>query len=95
MMKLKSIAALPADPAGGVPSSELSRRSMEPFFVLLTQSGTRILWGYAPEATNILGELGPAEKVARLQRYFATHDTLDGLQGQPQDLDVRKLGINP
>jgi hypothetical protein len=93
MMKLKSIAAIPADPKATVTGSDLGRRSMEPFFVLSTRSGTQILWGYAPGATSILGELSAAEKLARLQRYFADHDTLDDAHGKPQQLDVRTMGV--
>ncbi len=44
-------------------------RATEPVFTLVTRAGTRIVWGYAPGA-NAVGELLPAEKVARLQHYF-------------------------
>ncbi len=90
-MRLQRIVPLAADPAvaatgGGYPG----RRSAEPFFALLTRGGTRILWGYAP-GVGAMGELPAAEKLARLQRYLADHDTLEGRQGQPQELDVRTM----
>jgi hypothetical protein len=81
-MRLKQIVPLPA--AAGAAANR------EPLFALFTQRGTRILWGYAPGA-NMLGEPSAAEKVARLQRHLAIHDTLDGPQGKPQELDVRTL----
>ena len=65
-------------------------RLAEPVFTLVTRSGTRIAWGYAPGA-NAVGELAAAEKVARLERYFTDHDTLAGPQGKPQVLDVHDL----
>ncbi len=68
------------------------RRAREPIFALFTRAGTRILWGYVPGA-NMLGESPAAEKVARLQHYLAVHDTFDGPQGQPQQLDVRTLPV--
>ena len=39
----------------------------------------------------MIGELSAKEKVARLQRYLAEHDTLEGREGQRQNLDVRTL----
>jgi hypothetical protein len=81
-LRLKQIVPLPA--AAGAAANR------EPLFALFTQAGTRILWGYAPGA-NMLGEPPAAEKVARLQRHVAIHDTLDGPQGKPQELDVRTL----
>lgn len=99
-MRLYYIEPLPSDPTvvgtGGVnvPSAadNSAGRSAEPFFTLVTRGNTptRVLWGYAPGA-NALGELTAAEKVARLKKYFAVNDTLDGPQGVPQTLDVRKL----
>ena len=93
-MQLQYIDALAADPAAGaagIAGGDSPRRAMEPFFALRTRQGSRILWGYAPGAP-IAGEIPAAEKVARLQQYFAENDTLDGPQGQRQDLDVRVLG---
>ena len=89
-MRLQRIVPLPADPAAATGGGYSGRRSAEPFFALLTRGGTRILWGYAPGA-NAMGELPAAEKLARLQRYLADHDTLEGRQGQPQELDVRTM----
>jgi hypothetical protein len=93
-MKLERIVPLAADPAVANPVNDTGRRLTEPFFILLTPKGRRILWGYAPGA-NIVGELSSAEKVARLQRYFAAKDTLDDPLEKNQDLDIRKLGVGP
>ena len=87
-MRLRDIEPLTVDPARSG-EAESSRLSAEPFFVLVTQSGTRILWGYAP-GVNALRELPATEKVDRIKRCFAVHDTLDGPQGR-QDLDVRTM----
>ena len=98
-MRLQRIVPLAADPAvaavGGVVGGDSSRRtaprrSVEPFFALVTRGGTRILWGYAPGA-GAIGELTVEEKVARLKRYLADHDTLDGRGGRRQELDVRTM----
>ena len=101
-MRLHYIEPLAADPSvsapgdAGRPSTPdgFAGRSAEPFFTLVTHSsthdGTRILWGYAPGA-NRLGEPPAAEKVARLKRYVADHDSLDGPQSVQQVLDVRTL----
>ncbi len=71
------------------PDSVASRLA-EPVFTLVTRSGTRIAWGYAPGA-NAVGELSAAEKVARLQHYFEKYDMLDGPGGKAQVLDIRDL----
>jgi hypothetical protein len=91
-MKLERIVALDADPAAAANKAGDSRpQYREPFFVLFTRRvGTRVLWGYAPGA-NVLGEIPAAEKVARLKRYVAQYDSLDGAAGQRQELDVRTL----
>lgn len=83
-MQLKQIVPLAADVGGAA--------NREPLFALVTQRGTRILWGYAPGA-NMVGEPSAAEKVIRLDRYLAVHDTLDGPQGKSQELDVRTLSV--
>jgi hypothetical protein len=62
----------------------------EPEFALITRGGSRIRWGYAPGA-GVIGEPPAAEKIARLRRYLADHDTFDGRDGKPQELDIRKL----
>jgi hypothetical protein len=96
-MRLRYIEPSAADPAAFVPGGAsrqspdgFAGRSPEPFFTLITDRGTRILWGYAPGA-NGLGELPAAEKVARLKRYVTKNDMLDDPQGKPQQLDVRTL----
>lgn len=88
-LKLYRIVPLDADPTATNAGGNLGRRSMEPVFALVTRAGTQILWGYAPGA-NMLGELTPAEKVARLQQYLAEHDTFDVAGNQPP-LDVRTM----
>jgi hypothetical protein len=79
---LHRIVPLANDPAGSTGG--------EPTFALFTRGGTQIIWGHAPGA-NVIGELSAKEKVARLQRYLADHDTLEGRGGKPQTLDVRTL----
>jgi hypothetical protein len=93
-MRLQRIVPLAASTAGVSDRGEnqSDRRAREPIFALFTRAGTRILWGYAPGA-NMLGEVSAAEKIARLRRYLAAHDTFDGPQGQPQQLDVRTLPL--
>ena len=93
-MRLHKIVPLVADPAaataGGASRRSASFRSAEPFFELVTGSGTQILWGYAPGA-GAIGELPAAEKVARLKLYLAKYDTFDGRDGRRQMLDVRTM----
>jgi len=86
-MNLQRIVPLGSDTALGNASP---RQSSEPVFMLLTRGNTSIRWGYAPGA-NAIGEVSAVEKVARLQRYFNKHDSLDGRQGHRQELDVRTL----
>jgi hypothetical protein len=82
--------ALPAGVDAMAAPTQLAGRAIEPFFTLVTHNKTRIAWGHAPSA-NALGEPPAADKVAWLKRYFATHDdSLDGPEGKPQELDVRK-----
>jgi len=85
-MQLESIVPQ-AEEAGAAPG-----RLSEPVFWLTTRTwgGSRIRWGYAPGA-GAAGELPAAEKVARLKRYFADHDTFDGPQNTRQELDVRTM----
>ncbi len=105
-MRLHQIVPLASDPAAaavgggasrrnGIVGGDSSRRSAsfrsaEPFFELVTGSGTQILWGYAPGA-GAIGELPAAEKVARLKLYLAKNDTFDGRDGRRQVLDVRTM----
>jgi hypothetical protein len=82
-------AGQPAVDAVATPT-RLSGQSIEPFFTLVTRNKTRIAWGRAP-GVNTLGEPKAEEKVAWLKHYFSTHDdSLDGPEGKPQELDVRK-----
>ncbi len=87
-MRLEHIEPSAADTAGSSPSDV--GRTAEPIFTLVTRRGSRITWGYAPGA-NAVGELSAAEKVARLQHYFETKDSLDGPEGKPQQLNIRDL----
>lgn len=96
---LQRIVPLEADPtiapvgsAGNnhVGRRQAPRRSVEPFFVLVTPLETQILWGYAPGA-NAAGELSVEEKVARLKKYFAENDTLDARGGRRHNLDLRNM----
>jgi hypothetical protein len=97
-MRLHAIEPSAADPALATPGvaaspwtpNSFAGRSAEPFFTLITDRGSRILWGYAPGA-NAPAELPAAEKVARLKRYVTEKDSLDGPEGKPQQLDVRTL----
>ncbi|MBN1395901.1 MAG: hypothetical protein JW959_12840 [Pirellulales bacterium] len=88
-MGLHRIIPLEADPTVERMPNQ-SRRSAEPFFALLTRGGTRILWGYAPRA-GAADELPVEEKVARLKRYLAEHDTLDDPRNRQKLLDVRTM----
>jgi hypothetical protein len=82
--------ALPAGVDAMAAPTQPANRAIEPFFTLVTHNKTRIAWGHAPSA-NALGEPSAADKVTWLKRYFTTHDdSLDGPEGKPQELDVRK-----
>ena len=70
-----------------VPSAPLATGvAEEPTYTLVTRGGTRIPWGRAP-GTDVPGELPPADKVARLQKYTQKHGTLEGTGG-PQELHL-------
>ncbi|HVA49907.1 MAG TPA: hypothetical protein VNH11_26305 [Pirellulales bacterium] len=56
-------------------------------FDLFTQAGTRIAWGAAPTAKPE-GQAAATDKLSRLRRYHAEHNTLEGSRG-PQVLDLR------
>ena len=71
-------------------AADPARQSAEPLFVLLTRGGLSHPLGLPPGA-NVPGELSAGEKIARLKRYLADHDTLDAPGGQPHVLDVRAL----
>ena len=89
-MKLDRIVSIDTDPTETV-GGDAHRQSREPFFILLTQKDRQILWGYAPGA-NMLGEIPAKEKVARLKKYLAEHDTFDDPRDQRKPLDVRTMG---
>ena len=80
----------PANGWNNEPEMTIAGRPVEPFFALVTRGETRILWGYAP-GVRAAGELSVEEKVARLRRYLADHDTLDDRRGRRQELDVRTM----
>lgn len=89
VFKIRKIVPLPADPTVFTPGGS-GVASREPFFALETQGKKRILWGYAPGA-NMLGELPPVEKIARLKQYMDDHGSLDVASGQQHEIDVRTL----
>lgn len=69
------------------PTDGESPTATTPTFELVTQGGSRILWGHAPgsEAEN---EMPAEKKLDALAAYHTDHNTLDGRDG-PQRLDVR------
>ncbi len=71
----------PAEAANGRPSGECR-------FWLVTRGSRSIYWGYAPGA-NVAGELPAVDKIARLRRYLADHDSFESSNRQP--LDVRAM----
>jgi len=56
-------------------------------FVLITDGGSRIIWGRAPGA-NHPGELTVDQKLDRLTRYVADFGDFDG-PGGPYEIDIR------
>lgn len=56
-------------------------------FDLYTKRGTRIVWGAAPTAKPE-DLAAAADKLSRLRKYHAEHNTLEGSRG-PQVLDLR------
>jgi hypothetical protein len=60
-------------------------------FEVLTEHGSRIVWGHAPggESGN---EPSGEKKIEALLRYQADHKSLEGRDG-PQQLDVRGPGV--
>lgn len=54
---------------------------------LQSRSGSTIIWGRAP-GTNHPGELTPAQKVARLDKYLAEYGGFDRPNG-PYEIDIR------
>lgn len=61
--------------------------STVPTFELLTQDGSRIVWGAAPGSEG-QGEMPAVKKIGALLDYVADHGSLEGRDG-PQQLDVR------
>ena len=57
-------------------------------FDLLTANGTRILWGRAPGSQHP-GELTPAQKLGRLNKYLAEFGSFDRPSG-PYEIDIRR-----
>jgi hypothetical protein len=51
-----------------------------PTYELVTRNRTRIPWGQAP-SSDVSSDAPAKEKVARLEKYFAEHGTLDGRPG--------------
>jgi len=49
-------------------------------FELVTRNETRIVWGRAP-TSEASGQVTIKDKLARLEKYFAEHGTLDGKPG--------------
>ena len=56
-------------------------------FELFTKEGTRVLWGAAPTSVAE-AHAAAADKLSRLRKYHADHNTLEGSRG-PQTLDLR------
>ena len=56
-------------------------------YQLVTDRGSRIIWGRAPSVTHP-GELSPQLKVARLEKYFHDFGSFDGTRG-PLEIDIR------
>jgi len=68
---------------------ENPRNSTEFEFVVVTQSGSRIIWGHAP-SVPVVREASPDDKLNRLRVYYKEHGSFDGIDG-PQEIDVRPL----
>ena len=92
-------AAIPAggantarDSGAGAAENAASRPSGECTFWLIAHGGTPIFWGYAPGA-NVAGELQAADKIGRLKRYFAEHDSLDSSDRQPLYIRTMQPGV--
>lgn len=58
-------------------------------FVIVTHSGSRILWGHAP-VVSVVREVSPEEKLQRLHAYYREHGSFDGIEG-PQEIDLRPV----
>lgn len=69
------------------PQASVEATAATPTFELLTQDGSRIVWGGAP-GSEAKGEMPANKKIAALMDYIADHGSLEGRDG-PQQLDVR------
>lgn len=67
--------------------TETSDAASPAAFELLTQHGSRVVWGHAP-GDESGKELPAAKKIELLLRYVADHQSLEGRDG-PQQLDLR------
>lgn len=56
-------------------------------YEIFTTGGTRIQWGYAPNA-KIAGEVPVSDKIVRLKKMLQEQGTLDGRDG-PHTIDLR------
>jgi hypothetical protein len=72
---------VPTVPPAGVRSSD------DISYELVSQGGTRVLWGHAPGSERS-GDPSAADKLGRLQHYMAQHGSLDAAGGT-QVLDLR------
>lgn len=61
-----------------------------PYFVLLTQQGTNIIWGHAP-LDERSGEPPAEQKLVRLSEFAQQRGSLDVLE-QDETIDLRKSG---
>jgi len=59
-------------------------------FIIVTHSGSRIVWGHAPSVVTTQ-EASADEKLARIEAYYRQHGSFDGIDGL-QEIDVRPLG---
>jgi|YNPNPStandDraft_1061719.scaffolds.fasta_scaffold03207_7 hypothetical protein len=66
---------------------ELGPEGTNDEFVIVTHSGSRILWGHPP-AVAVAREASPEEKMQRLHAYYREHGSFDGIDG-PQEIDLR------
>lgn len=67
--------------------AETSDASTPATFELLTDHGSRVVWGRAPGSEE-KGEPSAEKKITALLRYIDDHKSLEGREG-PQQLDVR------
>jgi hypothetical protein len=65
-----------------------------PTYELVTRNRTRIPWGQAP-SSDVSGDAPAKEKVAKLEKYFAEHGTLDGRPGAVVLSSARPKAMEP